>query len=230
MEESRYKCPRCHYKTDSKSHFVKHLHIKTPCPSLHSNTSAVDILSSLNQEKAFKCPHCDKSFVHASNLSRHKKDHANDPVHLISEPEQDPELIDDSPAKSTEGLVYLATSPLVNGFKLGYWRAKPKTLYDRYKTYYGNDLEFYLFPCQDCLLLEDIAKVLFKPHNLSFELHSQDKLKHYVEVLSHLCVLPETELRKIMIQCGNCPQSFFKALPQSTTHETVFTHIVPFKT
>lgn len=73
LEVSRYNCPRCHYKTDDRTDFVKHLNRKSPCQSLYSHQTQVDILKSI--EKAFKCPHCNKSFTMACNLSRHKKTH-----------------------------------------------------------------------------------------------------------------------------------------------------------
>ena len=78
IDSARYNCPRCHYKTDARSHFINHLHNKTPCPSLYSEQSQSDILSSI--VKAFKCPHCDKSFTKANNLSRHKKVHTPEEI------------------------------------------------------------------------------------------------------------------------------------------------------
>ena len=75
---TRYNCPRCHYKTELRSDYIKHLNRKTPCPSLHSQETQSDILSSI--EKAHKCPHCNKSFTQASNLSRHKKTHTAEEI------------------------------------------------------------------------------------------------------------------------------------------------------
>ena len=72
----RYNCPRCHYKTDDRTNFIKHLKRKTPCPSLYSEMSQLDILASI--EKPHKCPHCDKAFTLKTNLSRHKKTHTDE--------------------------------------------------------------------------------------------------------------------------------------------------------
>lgn len=217
MEELRYKCPRCHYMTDNKAHYIKHLQKKTPCKSLFSEISATDVLAQLNPEKAFKCKRCNKTFTQASNLYRHNKSHDRDTEETTLPDEEQPNL--------AQGLVYLATSSVLNGFKLGYWRGTHKSLYDRYRTCYGNSLEFYLFPCHDCRLLEAIAQTLFRPHNLSCELYCSEAIDHYKAVLSHLCVLPETELRKAAAD----PRSFIDDHPRSTTHAPVFTHVVPFR-
>lgn len=74
LSTSKYNCPRCHYKTNDRYHFTKHLNRKTPCPSQYSERSQADILTSI--EKAHKCPHCNKSFTLQTNLDRHEKTHA----------------------------------------------------------------------------------------------------------------------------------------------------------
>lgn len=77
-ETTKYSCPRCHYKTDIKCNYVKHLNKKTPCQSFYSNVRPSDILSSISVDKEFKCDRCDKSFSQLHGLSRHKKVHANE--------------------------------------------------------------------------------------------------------------------------------------------------------
>lgn len=237
VEKRWYTCPRCHYKTFTRSHFIKHLNRVDPCPSLHSDRTQSEILASI--KKPFQCPRCDKTFAHAPSLSRHKKEHANDPEPLVIEPVPVPDPVPEpvsepvvsittttqTPPKIKQGVLYLATSSILNGFKLGYWRGTHKSLYDRYRTCYGNSLEFFLFPCHDCRLLEDIAKTLFRPHNLSCELYCSEAIDHYKAVLSHLCVLPETELRKATTD----PRSYIDHHPRPTTHAPVFTHVVPFR-
>ena len=244
MEELRYKCPRCHYKTDDRTKYIKHLNRVNPCPSSHSDQTLSEILTSI--KKPFQCPHCDKAFTLQTNLHRHRKTHTpEERAHIVPEPvaepvaEPAPEPVPEPVAepvvepvpkpapepKIKQGVLYLATSSVLNGFKLGYWRGTHKSLYDRYRTCYGNSLEFYLFPCHDCRLLEAIAQTLFRSHNLSCELYCSEAIDHYKAVLSHLCVLPETELRKAAAD----PRSFIDDHPRSTTHAPVFTHVVPFR-
>ena len=231
---SRYNCPRCHYKTHDRTDFFKHLNRVKPCPSLHSDQSQSDIISSL--EKPYKCPHCDKAFSHSSSFYRHKKTH---PKVENEEPEERSAYIEKkearlniyavpSPKLLKQGVAYLATSSIIDGIKLGYWRGKSKSLFDRYKTYYGTDLEFYLFPCKDCLLLEGIAKLLFRPYNISLELHKQEFLNHYIAVLSYLCILPEDNLQSILGECNQDIQKILAKVPSSIPLSPVFIHIKPF--
>ena len=77
-DTARYNCPRCHFKTDDRTKFIKHLNRKTPCPSLYSQQTQADILASI--EKAHKCPHCNKSFTLQTNLHRHKKTHTPEEI------------------------------------------------------------------------------------------------------------------------------------------------------
>lgn len=233
-----------------RTNYIKHLNRANPCPSSHSDQTQSEILASI--KKPFQCPHCDKAFTLQTNLHRHRKTHTpEERAHTVPEPvaEPAPEPIPEpivepvpkpvaepvaepapeprvAPPKIKQGVLYLATSSVLNGFKLGYWRGTHKSLYDRYRTCYGNSLEFYLFPCQDCRLLEDISKILFRPHNLSCELYDRKLLEHYKTVLSNLCVLPDTELKTAFDSCIRDPSSFLRGLPQSSA--PVFTHIFPF--
>lgn len=72
---AKYQCPRCHYTTDDKGHFTRHLKKKVPCMTLYEDVSISSVISLLNPEKQFKCPHCTKSFAHLQNMIRHKKNH-----------------------------------------------------------------------------------------------------------------------------------------------------------
>lgn len=64
-------CERCHYTTDFRSHFVKHLQKQIECPATHSAISLSEMLEMICRPKPFECPHCDKSFSHSRSRSRH---------------------------------------------------------------------------------------------------------------------------------------------------------------
>lgn len=220
MEDSdhKYTCPRCHHKTNDRTNYIRHLNKQKICKSIYSDIARIDIISGLHPEKQYKCDKCDKSFIHASNLYRHQKMHLNEVIseHVIK-------II--PPAKNTKGVVYLVTSSIVIGIKLGYWRADLPVLYDRYKTYYGTGVEFYLFPCENCRLLEDIAKNIFKPYNLSLELHCQNYISHYISILSYLCVLSEADLLSIMKTYQANFKTFIEGVPMNTKEPI---HVTPF--
>jgi hypothetical protein len=73
-----YICPRCHYETNQKSHFIEHLNKKKPCKPEFSNIPSSQVLDELLQEiqnnKKYACDECEKSFVLKSSLARHKKE------------------------------------------------------------------------------------------------------------------------------------------------------------
>lgn len=74
-----YECPRCHYHTLNKYHYISHLKKKKPCPSLYSECDTATVLESIQtKERLYKqhtCKECNKCFSHASGLSRHMKTH-----------------------------------------------------------------------------------------------------------------------------------------------------------
>ena len=78
MEVPKYKCVRCHYATDNRNHYVRHVNNKTPCLALYQDVPQSEMISLLTAEKEFKCPECTKSFAHLQNLSRHKKVHTRE--------------------------------------------------------------------------------------------------------------------------------------------------------
>jgi uncharacterized C2H2 Zn-finger protein len=66
-----YKCERCHYTTDYKTHYVRHLQKQIDCPPTHSSTELSVLFEKLMKPKAFQCQHCSKSFAFKKNLTRH---------------------------------------------------------------------------------------------------------------------------------------------------------------
>ena len=222
--QSRYTCPRCHYKTNHRTAYVNHLNRVSPCATTHSKQTQSEILASI--KKPFQCACCGKTFAHSSSFYRHKKEHSNEPEPTVDNVDNANEA--PTPPAIKKGVVYLVTSSIMTWLKLGYWKGSYHSLYDRYKTCYGRDLEVYLFPCHDCRLLEQIAKIIFRPHNLSFELfgRTQEQLNHYTRILSYLCVLSETDLQTAFMSCCEDPETFLKGVPESIV--PAFTHVTPF--
>lgn len=82
MEESqhdgKYCCPRCHYVSDQKSHYRRHLQKRSLCKPLYDRTPIATLLKQLgDEEKQYKCSECSRSFAHAPSLRRHRKAHNN---------------------------------------------------------------------------------------------------------------------------------------------------------
>ena len=69
-----YICPRCNYNTNRKDYYIKHLNRKHICPPINQDIS-IEILRNTFDKKNVKfiCLSCNKSFEHATSLSRHKK-------------------------------------------------------------------------------------------------------------------------------------------------------------
>jgi hypothetical protein len=73
MEDPAYCCQRCHYKTQEKGNFVRHLKKKKTCNPTYSNISASAILNDVCPPKssAFVCSSCHKSYINYSSYRRH---------------------------------------------------------------------------------------------------------------------------------------------------------------
>ena len=178
--DKKYTCPRCHYMTDNKCHYIKHQRLKKPCLPLFSDLNATDIINALNVEKPFKCKQCDKSFSQIQGLSRHKR------VHKLAEQvitEDEPDTNDEA-KKNKVGMVYLVTSPLLNAVKAGYWTGRVIELYYRYRTVYGKKLDILLFDTSDCQLLEDQFKSKFQVYQISGEMFNLEMMEAYKSFLS----------------------------------------------
>ena len=179
------------------------------------------VIESLNVRKEYVCDHpgCSKSFLHYSGLWRHKKSHNVDvadddstTVDLVGDDECEPidavviEEQDNTQTPQTkEGWMYVITSPLVSSIKIGFWRASTQTLYDRYKTYYGDEVELYARKACDCVVVEYIFKKMFascKLFNSKRELYNKNHHEYYKLIVKNLCLLSLNDLQHLASCCA----------------------------
>lgn len=68
-------CPRCHYESDVKNNFIRHLMKKTQCKAQFSNEEPEIILQKIvtKPKDPTTCEWCNKTFAFKSGLSRHRK-------------------------------------------------------------------------------------------------------------------------------------------------------------
>jgi len=86
MENFKYTCPRCHYNTNDKFNYVKHLKRKVPCSAMYSHTPTQELIDAVNAEKEFRCDKCTRSFSQLYGLNRHKKVHDGETVPVVATP------------------------------------------------------------------------------------------------------------------------------------------------
>jgi hypothetical protein len=79
MSTHVHQCPRCHYETDRKGNFIKHLSCKKTCPVVFEDVPVSTLLDDLKKPKQFQCDRCEHSYSHINALKRHQK-----AVHLTS--------------------------------------------------------------------------------------------------------------------------------------------------
>lgn len=73
-----FTCPRCDYKTNKRSNFIKHLtKRKTICPPTVADISLDYLINEYTDTETFtklyKCETCDKEFNSRSGIAYHKK-------------------------------------------------------------------------------------------------------------------------------------------------------------
>lgn len=69
-----YTCPRCHYATCKRHHYLEHLRRKVVCDPVYSDIDVSKVVSHLEDEytsKPHACRECGKRFSYKSGLYRH---------------------------------------------------------------------------------------------------------------------------------------------------------------
>ena len=84
-----------------------------------------------------------------------------------------------------KGLVYCVTSKLINYVKIGFWRVSLDTLYSRYITYFGPDLDLFYVYTFHPNILESKCHKHFNDKNLSNELFKKEYLDDYILFLNN---------------------------------------------
>lgn len=74
------------------------------------------------------------------------------------------------------GVIYIATTPWMPLFKLGFWTGTQEALESRYKMYYGPELQLETWMCVECRVVEKLIMEEFLDHNAGGELFSKDCL------------------------------------------------------
>lgn len=81
------------------------------------------------------------------------------------------------------GVIYAATSPLVQCIKIGFWTGSPEALKSRYAMYYGNELQLRTWQCQQCRAVERWVLDEFAAHSFGGELLDKACLQSLVQLL-----------------------------------------------
>lgn len=81
--------------------------------------------------------------------------------------------------------IYLVTSNILNGIKIGFWRSSLISLKSRYVTTYGKDVKILFAKTLHAPLLEKRVHNRFKQYNICNEIFLKDKLDEYIDYISN---------------------------------------------
>ena len=106
--------------------------------------------------------------------------------------------------RSNLGYVYCATSPTVEHVKIGAWRSNINSLFQRYQTYYGNNLNLYYYKTYNAFELEKSCHKFFSKNLISNELFSKSNLDAYLNYLDdHSIKINDKIFNDIMYEENN---------------------------
>ncbi len=81
------------------------------------------------------------------------------------------------------GVIYAATSPLLQGVKIGFWTGSTQALRSRYEMYYGRELELRTWASAQCRAVERQLLEEFAAHSLGGELLDKACMPDLVQFL-----------------------------------------------
>lgn len=82
--------------------------------------------------------------------------------------------------------IYICQSPVLRGYKIGYHKGTPYSLYRRYQTPLTNKVFFYLFPTETPEEHEKIVHRILRPYNISNELFRIEDDDHLQYVFGYM--------------------------------------------
>lgn len=93
--------------------------------------------------------------------------------------------------RSGEGHVYIATSPFINGCKVGMWRGDMSSLRARYMTYYGHGVGIEAFHFDKCRDIEKAVHAHLRQFQLTGELYMPEAVAHARAFLTNASTQPK---------------------------------------
>ena len=94
--------------------------------------------------------------------------------------------LEDIKNSNKNGYIYIVTSELLNFVKIGMWRNSISSLYSRYITYYGNNINIEYFYVNNVRNVEYNTHKYFKNYNISNELFDKKYYDDYIKYLNNI--------------------------------------------
>jgi len=94
--------------------------------------------------------------------------------------------LEDIKNSNKNGYIYIVTSELLNFVKIGMWRNSISSLYSRYITYYGNNINIQYFYVNNVRNVEYNTHKYFKNYNISNELFDKKYYDDYIKYLNNI--------------------------------------------
>ena len=92
--------------------------------------------------------------------------------------------IDDIKKSTKNGYIYIVTSELLTFVKIGMWRSTISSLYSRYITYYGNNIDIKYFYVNNVRKIEYNVHKYFEHRRISNELFDKNYYNDYIAFIN----------------------------------------------
>jgi hypothetical protein len=83
------------------------------------------------------------------------------------------------------GCVYIVTSNILNAVKIGMWRASISSLYSRYTTCYGSNINIDYFYTKNVRLIERNVHTFFDHYRITNELFKKEYYSEYINYIKN---------------------------------------------